>query len=107
QSVRIDASHVFLVGSVIRAKMHEPVLADEIDDRHPAGEKTLAPGDDRFEYRRRVRDRAADRRQHFAGSALLVERLLGLVEKPYVFERDRRLITEGVQQRDFALAERP
>ena len=38
---------------------------------------------------------------------LLVERFLGLVEKPHVLECDRRLITEGVQQRDFALAGTP
>ena len=74
---------------------------------HLAGEQPLAAREDRVEHRRRVRDRAADRRQHLAGRALLVERLLGLLEQPHVLERDRRLVAEGLQQRDLPLGERP
>ena len=45
-------------------------------------------------------------RKHFACGALLIQRLLGFVEQADVLDRDRGLIAKGLQQRDFALAER-
>ena len=83
------------------------VVADLVDDEHLAREEVLATLQDRLEHGRRVGNRAADRRQHFAGRPLLIERFLGLVEQSNVFERDRGLIAEGSEQRDLALRERP
>ena len=55
---------------------------------------------DRVEHRLHVGRRARDHAQDLADRRLLLERFLGLVEQAHVFDRDRRLVGEGLQQRD-------
>ena len=43
--------------------------------------------------------------RRISAELLAFERLLGLVEKPRVLDRDHRLVGEGLQQRDFLLGE--
>ena len=56
---------------------------------------------------RRVGDRARDRGQDLARRALLVERLLRLVEQAHVLDRDHRLVGERAEQRYLVLGKRP
>src|SRR5215471_20696253 len=55
-----------------------------------------------IEYRLDFRRRARDHLQDVAGSRLLLQCLLCLVEQPHVLDRDDRLISEGLEQLDFA-----
>ncbi len=102
-----DLLQLVLPRTVIGRHANQTVLVDEIDADHRAGEQSLAARQDLVEHRRRVGDRAADRRKHLARGPLLFERLLRLVEQAHVLEGDRRLVAEGSQQRDFPVAERP
>ena len=54
-----------------------------------------------------VGGRAADDAQDLRRRGLLLERLLGLVEQPYVLDRDHRLVGEGLEQIRLVLAELP
>jgi hypothetical protein len=92
--------------TVVGAERERAVLGDERDAHELSREQTLAARDDLLEHGFSIRDRARDRSEHFARCALLLERLLGLVEQTDVLERDRRLIAEGLQQGDLALGER-
>ena len=98
---------LFAVLAMVGRHMNSIVVADEVDRNDLAREQSLGARQDFLEHRRRVRDRAADRSEHFAGRFLLLKRLFRLVEQPDVFERDRRLRAECLQQCDFALAEWP
>ena len=97
----------FAPRAVVCADANAPIVADEVDPDHLAREQPLAARQDLVEHRRGIGDRAADRREHFARGALLLERLLRLVEQPHVLERDRRLVAERLQQSDLLFAERP
>ena len=59
---------------------------------------------DRIQHRPHVAGGAGDHAQDLADRGLLLERLLGLVEKPHVLDRDGRLIGEGLHQRDLLVA---
>ena len=91
----------------VGADVQHAVVAHQREADCLAGEQPLAALQDDVEHRLGVGDRAADRRKNFARRALLVERLLRLVEQPHVLDRDHRLVAERAQQRDLALGERP
>ena len=89
------------------ADIEQAIIADERNANRFAREQPLAALQNRIEHRLRIGDRAADRGEHLARRPLLVERLLRFVEQANVFQRDRRLVAERAQERDFALRERP
>ena len=101
------SSSLSRAGPVVGGEANQPLGVDEVDCDQLAAEQSLAARQDLVEHRRRVGDRARDRGENLAGGALLVERLLGLVEQAHVLEGDRRLIGERPQERDLPLAERP
>src|SRR5262245_6193707 len=60
----------------------------------------------RLEYRLYVGRRAADDLQDLGRRRLLLERLLGLVEQPYVRDGDDRLTGKRLEQGDLSVGER-
>src|SRR5207237_1890524 len=73
--------------SAIRAHPQHPVFADQVDADILAGEQPLAALGDFLEHGGRVGDRATDRGEDIARGPLLLQRLLRLVEQPYVLDR--------------------
>ena len=90
-----------------RRGMHLAVVPDEEDAELLDREKMLAAVEDLVEHRRRVGHGAADDLQHVGSGGLLLERLLGFVEKARVLDRDHRLVGEGLQQAAFLGREGP
>jgi hypothetical protein len=91
----------------IGADLQRSVLADPRDADEIPGEEPLAALEDHVEHRLGIGDRIADRAQHLPRSPLLLERLPGLVEQAHVLDRDRRLVGEGLHQRDLLVGEPP
>src|SRR5262249_56095219 len=60
----------------------------------------------RIEHRLQVKSGAADNLEHVGGRGLLLQRLAQLVEQARVLDRDRRLISEGLEQRDLLVGKR-
>src|SRR5262249_23609093 len=98
---------LFGIGAVVRTDPDLAVLTHEIDRGVLAREEPLAALEDLVEDRFRIGDGTADRRQNLSGRALLLQRFVCLVEQANVLERNRRLIAEGLKQRNLALAEGP
>src|SRR6266567_488579 len=104
-SIVYGGLELFPIWTVVGRHVNAPILAQEVDRNHLAREQPLSARQNLLENRRRVGDRAADRGEHFAGGALLLERFLGLVEQAHVLEGDRRLVAEGLEQRNLSLGE--
>ena len=83
---------------------HHLVVADRVNAEFLAAEETLARVEDGLEHRRRIRDGFADRAEHLGRGLLLLQRLLRLVEKPRVLDRDQRLVAKRFGVGDFAWA---
>ncbi len=60
---------------------------------------------DRVEHGLHIGRRARDDLQHFRRRRLLFQRLLGFVEQSNVLDRERRLVGEGLHQRDLLVGE--
>ncbi|HVD83531.1 MAG TPA: hypothetical protein VNC42_04780, partial [Bradyrhizobium sp.] len=71
-----------------------------------SADQPIGAGRNRLEYRLHVRRRAGDHLQDVGRGGLPLQRLPGLVEQPGVLNRNHRLVGEGLQQRQFLVAER-
>ena len=80
-------------------------IKPEHDPRFCAGQSGPTLGDD-VEHRLYVRGRFANDLQNFGRGRLPLQRFLGLVEQPHVFDGDYGLVHERFRQRDFLVAVR-
>ena len=78
------------------AVVAEQVGEQAVAQRHRASH-------DRVEHRLHVGRRFADDLENLGGRRLPLERFLGLVEQPHVFDRNDRLVGKGPQQVDLPL----
>src|ERR1700684_3460452 len=65
--------------------------------------RTLGDG---VEHRLKIRRRRSNHLQHVGGSGLPRQRLFGLVEQPYVLDRNDSLVSEGLEQLNVMVSKR-
>ena len=94
-------------GRPLRSQQAHRVAVGEVHRRHRRVAQLGGTLGDGLEHRLHVGRRARDHPQDFADRRLLLERFLRLVEQAHVLDRDRRLVGEGLHQRDLLVGEGP
>jgi hypothetical protein len=82
--------------------VHFLAVRERNHDRGVLEEPEPAPHDG-VEHRPGIAGRARNDAQDIGGRGLPLERFLGLVEQPHVFDRDHRLVGECLQELDLLL----
>ena len=109
QRVAVDRQRVDVAHRVrrrpLRRQQAEHVAVGQVHRRDRRVAQAGGALRDRLEHRLHVGRRARDHAQDFADRRLLLERFLRFVEQAHVLDRDRRLVGEGLHQRDLLVGE--